>query len=250
MKLYFFIQARQSSTRFPGKVLAEIGGGLRMVDLLFSRIQESRFASPESTVFLIPGGEENVALEEYLRANKYRYMLGDESHVFRRFHEACQRFRPDYFFRICADNPFLEPAFLDRLAEVAAQEARYDYLSYRTRRGTPVILGHFGFFAELIRTAAFLELDPESVDASTREHVTPVFYRHPQRYQLYWEPVPAELDREDIRLTVDRPEDLLLLRKIFEKVGPNFNIYDVYRAIDGQPEWLMQMKRQIERNRK
>ena len=238
------------STRFPGKVLEPITDTVRVVDLLYERLRMSKHFSPERTVFLTPVSDSDDPLVDYFDERGWCYFRGDEENVFLRFYEACERFQPTFFFRVCSDNPFLEPEFLDALGDFVLENPEYDYASYADVRGQPVIKTHYGYFAEIVSAATFLRLKPEALDSSTLEHVTPVFYENPERFRIQLLPMPEVLVDARVRLTVDTPEDLAMVRKVFANLRANFHIVDVYRVLHEDETLLDGMKQQIERNTK
>ena len=249
-KVYFFIQARLGSTRLPGKLLEPVSDDRTLIELVHDRLQRSKHFAPERTYFLTTTNPRDDALVAFCERRGWQTFRGDEERVFLRFQDLCREVQPDYFFRICSDNPFLEPAFLDQLGDLVQAGDRSDYLSFVDAKGTPVIRTHYGFFAELVRGPTFLAIDAEALSQMELEHVTPVFYGHPERFRLRWLSLPSELENPNVRLTVDTAEDLELARKIIAKVGRNFNIYDVYALLQQEPTWLQRMQHQIKRNEK
>ena len=56
--------------------------------------------------------------------------------------------------------------------------------------------------------------------AADREQVTRYLYSHPEIFGVRLIPVPAELDRDDLRLTVAHDEDWEHLHTIYDALGP------------------------------
>ena len=245
----FYIQIRMGSTRFPGKVLKPISNDLTVVDLLYHRLLRCQCADPENIIFLTTDNHEDDELEDYFKNRHWNFFRGSETNVFLRFRETCTLYPSLFFFRICADNPFLEPALLDKLALQAKKHPKYDYLSYHENH-KPVIKSHYGFFGELISMHTFLNIKEEDLNSRTTEHVTSVFYENPQEFKIKWLEIPKALQSPHIRLTVDTIEDLDIIRKLFAKLKPNFHIYDVYDQLKKETDLNDIMKQQIERNRK
>lgn len=239
-----------ASTRFPGKVLKLISDEVRVIDLLYRRIQCSKYFSPGNMIFLTTKSRSDDSLVRYFEKRNWNYLRGDENNVFLRFYEACEQLKPTFFFRICADNPFIEPLFLDELANFILKVPQYDYVSFSDSCRHPVIKTHYGFFGEIISANTFRELRAEDLDKSTLEHVTSIFYNNPDRFRIKLIPIPQQLSNNRIRLTIDTPEDLEIVRKIFANLKPNFHIYDVYEYLQKEKGLLNSMEKQIERNRK
>lgn len=239
-----------ASTRFPGKILQPIAAELTLIDLLVDRLCRCRFIRRETLVFLTTDQPSDDALVAHLDSRGLLTYRGSEDNVFLRFRQACERWPSEYFFRVCSDNPFIEPTFLDELVEAVSGHPEVDYISYADVRGEPVITTHLGFFAELISTPSFLDIDIGCIEPRTREHVTPVFYDPAQPYEVHLIPIPEELANPQVRMTVDTPEDLEILKILFDKMPPNFHIGDVYSYLSENPQLLDQMAKQIERHPK
>lgn len=247
-KIAFFVQVRMGSTRLPGKVLKPVKPGLTLIEMLDARIRASKYYA-KNLYYLTTSDPSDDPLAAFFEEAGWTYYRGDTCNVFNRFQAACRSFRPDYFFRICGDNPFLAPEFLDQLGD-AALGAEYDYISFRDQHGTPVIRTHFGVFAELIRTNTFLSIDSATLSAGEREHVTPVFYQHGADYALHWLEVPAFLRNETFRLTVDTKEDLDLIADLTEMFDADADVSEIAAYCADHTGYAKRMKRQIERNRK
>ena len=111
--------------------------------------------------------------------------------------------------RICADNPFVDPALIDRLITTAEENPDCDYVSYCSRDGRPAVLSALGIFAEWCRA-----------DALDRRHVTRYLYSHPEKFRIRLISAPSRLDRDDVRLMVDSEEDWEHVETIYEALGP------------------------------
>ncbi len=69
-----------------------------------------------------------------------------------------------------------------------------------------------------------------------REHVTRYLYSHPEKFSLRLMPAPAEIDREDVRLTVDIEEDWDHALAIYEALGPErLDWQRIASLLDHQP---------------
>ncbi len=53
------------------------------------------------------------------------------------------------------------------------------------------------------------------------------------------QPVPAALQRSDLRLTIDYPEDLMVCRRVYAALrasAPHLALADIVSFLDGSPE--------------
>ena len=70
-----------------------------------------------------------------------------------------------------------------------------------------------------------------------REEVTQYICSHPEKFNLRLTPAPAQIDRDDVRLTVDIEEDWDHVQTLFEALGPDEQLdwQRVASMLDHQP---------------
>lgn len=201
MTVKAFVQARMSSRRFPGKVLAPFRGE----PIVLHVVRAAAAAVGEANVVVATSDElSDDPLAAYLASAGSVCFRGPREDVLERF-RLCARAHPsDWVLRLCADSPLLDPAEL--AAVVAGAADGVDVVSTTLAEHDT-----HGRNAELIRTSALLGLDPAELTEHEREHVTPFFYAHPDRFRI----VAVDLPRGDlVRLTVDTVEDLARLEAL------------------------------------
>ncbi|KAB7889778.1 cytidylyltransferase domain-containing protein [Poseidonibacter ostreae] len=100
------IQARMSSSRFPGKILVDINGEPLIV-YLYKRIIKS--VKNVSVVVLTSNEKSDDPLVDVLEKNNIKYFRGDLVNVLYRFYEYSNTLNNNIKFigRICADSPFI-----------------------------------------------------------------------------------------------------------------------------------------------
>jgi len=196
-----------SSSRLPGKVLADIGGEPSL-SLLLARL--SRAESLEEIVVATseePGDDPVAAVAKRSGARAYRGPLDD---VLGRFAGAIGD-HDGVVVRITADCPLVDPALVDGVAGLLDGDAVY--ASNVEPRSFPV-----GLDVEAVRAETLRELARTATDPGDREHVTIAIRRDPDRY-----PREALLsgrdDLSDLRWTVDTTEDLERVRGIVNALG-------------------------------
>ncbi|MCE9551933.1 MAG: NTP transferase domain-containing protein [Planctomycetes bacterium] len=149
---------------------------------------------------------------------------GSKTDVLRRFRDAALQFGAEHVVRISADNPFIDPALIDRLVTVAALELQdttpLDYVGYSSRDGRPEVESPLGVFAEWMTTRALRRAERRASDPRDRQSVTRHMYSHLDEFRVLLIPVPTQLDRDDVRLTIDSHEDWEHAQEILEALGP------------------------------
>ena len=212
------IQARWGSTRFAGKVLADVAG----VPMLRRVIERTRKARMIDRLIVATAGEHAEAIVGHAAALGVDCFIGDpatEEDVLHRFVLATRKQEAgDWVIRICGDNPLIVPSAIDELVAMGTWWNRRagppaDYVGFRDPcREPPWIIGHpTGYFAELIQIGALQQLDDElASDDPYREHVTMGLWKRPGRFWCV--PVPVPMWYHDPRVlretAVDTPDDL------------------------------------------
>lgn len=201
MTVKAFVQARMSSRRFPGKVLAPFRG--EPIVLHVVRAAAAVVGDANVVVATSDDGSDDP-LVAYLSSIGVACFRGPQDDVVERF-RLCARVHPcDWILRLCADSPLLAADELAAVVHAARDEV--DVASTSLAKGET-----HGRNAELFRTTALLQLDPAELSEHEREHVTPFFYSHPERFRL----VVVELPPRDVgALTVDTVEDLARLEAL------------------------------------
>ena len=222
-----------SSTRLPGKVMADLVGApmiLRQIERL------ARCEGIDQIVVATSDRDDDAPLAQALEAAGQSVFRGSLEDVLGRFSGALAVYGPaDHLVRLTADCPLADPALID--ATLALHLARGADYSANTpaKRMFPKGLDIEVMRAPLLRQAAR--------DADTpyeREHVTPHFYRHPERFDLAF--LTQEADEEDVRWTVDRPDDLAFVRAVYEGLyadSPAFTSDDIRAFVTGRPDLRM-----------
>ena len=223
-----------SSTRLPGKVLADLAGApmiLRQIERLRRCEQLQRIVVATSDQ---PTDDPLAARLEVAGVPVFRGSLDD---VLGRFIGAIDAFGPvRTVVRLTADCPLADPQLIDETLKLHLRSGA-DYTSNTpTRRSYPK-----GLDVEIFEAAALKIAAGETVDPYDREHVTPFLYRHPGRFQIAG--LEQAADDGDVRWTVDRPDDLDFVRAVYDGLhaaNPAFTSNEVRAFVAGRPD-LIQM---------
>jgi spore coat polysaccharide biosynthesis protein SpsF len=170
-----FIQARMSSKRFPGKVLAPFRGR-PVIECIVSRVAE---VIPIEHITVATSEEQSDdPLASYLQRLGVSFYRGPLDDVFGRF-QLCLRENPcTWFFRVCADSPLLDNRLMQTMLPYAASRET-DVVTNVQVRSFPK-----GSSLEMINAATFTRIDGDSLDAAQREHVTKIFYDRPAEFRI------------------------------------------------------------------
>lgn len=223
-KVVAIIQARMGSQRLPGKSIADLAGKPLLWHVL-ERVKRSHRI--DEIVLATTTKPEDDVLAEIAKGCGVSSFRGAEDDLVDRYYEAAKVYKADVVVRICADNPVLEPAEIDRIVEFHLQ-GKNDFSS-----NTHNINGNEypdGLGAEVFDFSKLEELWKVTTDPRNREHPHTYFYEHPDQYRIGTVPCPAAFKRPDLKLDVNTPEELAFIRAIYEYWYPRkpaFHITDI-----------------------
>ena len=249
MNIGIIIQARMGSSRLPGKILKKFYGEETLLETLLKNLHKVGAKVIVATSI----NENNDELEDFLKNKGELVYRGSENDVLDRFIKAAEKNGIDGIVRICSDNPFMDWHGVAMLID-KAKSSDADYIGFRVN-DTPSILTHFGFWGEYVTLNALKRVastTPE--ESSAHEHVTYHVYTNPDDYKCEWIQCPDFLQgRDDIRLTIDTPEDLINAQSVYadlNNINTDFTLQDVVEYLDDHQDIKDSMMSSIIKNKK
>ncbi|HEX4148346.1 MAG TPA: glycosyltransferase family protein, partial [Pirellulales bacterium] len=210
MKRVIVVQARVRSTRLPGKVLLDLAGR-PMLERQLERLKQCR-AADDIIVATTRHGDDRPIVSLAGRVG-VRWFRGSADDVLRRYVDAASQTQAEVVVRITSDCPLIDPVVTDRvIRELCAQPVHCDYASNVVRRTFPRGLDTEAMFADTLWRIDRLASSPHE-----REHVT-IVPRSPRASLFLTRDVLDERDNSDLRWTVDTPEDLAMIREVYQEL--------------------------------
>lgn len=171
------IQARMSSTRFPGKMLAPLQGK-PMIAHVVARVSEA--VSKDRIVVVTSTDQSDDPLAQYVKTClEVALFRGNLNNVLRRFQDCLKDFPAERFVRICGDSPVIDPDLISAVIDIAESEENTDLTTNVRRRSFPS-----GQSVEVVKTSSFLALDSGILTLEEQEHVTLYYYHHPEHFKI------------------------------------------------------------------
>jgi len=236
MNIVAIIQARMSSTRFPGKVLKKIGGK----PMLWYVVSRTRTAKKIRDVVVATSIDPlDDLIENFCKSNKIKYFRGDLDNVLKRYYDTAKKFNADVIVRVTSDCPLIDGKLIDEgLKEFIGGD--YDYLSSTVERTFPR-----GFDFEILKFSALENAYKNAAEEPEKEHVTPYIWRnHPEQFKIC--KITRPVDKSGFRVTVDTPEDLNVIKILIAKYGADKKTVDeIIEILDNHPE-ISQLNAHIE----
>jgi len=209
MKVIALVQARLGSVRLPEKVLRQITDK-PLIELLLTRLS----CSTEIDKIVVATSEEplNNKLQLFVESLGFQCSRGSEKDVLKRFYESAKHFNADIVVRITGDCPLIDSRLVDQCIQ-GFKDANVDYFSNIDPTTFPD-----GLDVEVMSFIALERAHLEAVSSLDREHVT-TYIRNTDSFLK--SSIQYSQDLSNVRLTVDEPEDLNVVTKIFQHFLPD-----------------------------
>lgn len=249
------IQARMGSSRLPGKVLLDLEGK----PMLIRVVERTRLSeSIDGVVVATTSEPADDPIANLCRQCGIDFFRGDMYDVLDRYYQTARQFGAQTIVRITADCPLIDPQVVDRTVDAFfGKTTSNDYLlsvekhqivSFNFQTGTPFDFAAnrlpppfgrtypIGLDTEVCTFAALKTAWTEAQEKHQREHVMPFFYDNLERFRVLL--VNHEKDFGSLRWTVDTPEDLEAVRRIFAAFPgqDDFSWLEVLNLFEQHPE--------------
>jgi len=205
------IASRLSSTRLKNKALVDIEG-YTLLERVIYNVQESK--KVDDIVVATSNSSSDDAIEQLCKRKGFNFFRGCEKNVIQRFFDAAKQFNLNIIIRVTGDNPLTSYEIIDYLIKSHFNE-NADYTKLEDD-SAPI-----GTSVEIINFYAFEKLLSTHIDLSFSEYMTFYFTNNPEVFKINVAACPQEFKRPNYRLTVDYPEDLQVVRKIYKNLAIN-----------------------------
>lgn len=235
------VAARMGSSRFPGKVLAEVAPGLPVLKLCVDRLRASTTVNEVIVAttsraedkpitdavgeWWTPAGSSGISQygsPTYCHGEGVLHPHPAPEDVLARLFYAADWYGLDYIVRVTGDCPLVCPEVVDEMVWSAVREGT-DYA--RTDGNYPE-----GLDVEVLSARALWLAHHSATESFDREHVTPWIKRHIEADAFS---LPTHYG--GCRLTVDRPTDLEVVRAVVARLGGDCTLDAITALYDAEP---------------
>jgi len=208
-KIVAIVQARQTSTRFPNKVLKKICN-IPLIKILLARLSKSKKIN--EIILSIPDNKKNLKL--YNEATRWHETIykGDEKNVLKRYYDTAKKYNADIILRVTGDCPLIDPKLADNLINFFKKK-KVDYVSNNLTTTFP-----HGLDMEVFSFKALKNAYLRSTKKYQKEHVT---YYITENKKFKKANFASYINYSDQRWTIDQKEDLRLISLIIKNYYPN-----------------------------
>ena len=245
-KIFPIIQARMNSTRFPGKAMKKID----KTSMLFHVIQQTKASKyVEDVIIATTNSKNDKKIVDFCKNHNIKYFCGSETNVLDRYYKCALKFSCDPVVRISSDCPFIDPQVIDKVISKFLKNS-FDYVSNnfkKTNNNNENSLCNFpqGMVVEISNFKTLKKAWKEAKKPSELEHVFPYVQFNPKHFKTA--NVINKNNLSHIRCTVDVPDDLQFIKKIWNRF-PNsktiIRINDIVSIINREPN-LIKINNQI-----
>ncbi len=223
------IQARNGSTRLPGKVMMTLAGR-RVIEHVVERVQAA--GRIRAIVVATTNEEADTTMAEFLSHRGIEVFRGSTHDVLDRYYQTALSRGFKHIVRITADCPLIDPKIIDQVVQ-EYQKKKVDYCANVLERTFPD-----GLDVEVFSFEALTRAWQQTQYPAEREHVTLYIRRHPEFFSLANVALNPSLGKE--RWTLDYPEDFDLIERVLQETSRNGHIAsfrEILQCLDDHPAW-------------
>ena len=235
-QLVLIIQARMNSTRFPNKVISDLGG-FPLIERILQRVK--KIEKIGKIIIATTKRRDDDILVEIAKSNKVDVYRGSENDLVDRYYQAVKGKKVSHILRLPADNPIPDPTEYNRLINYHLN-TNNDFSSNICNfmmNGYPD-----GFGVEIFTVESLKRIWKEEKRKKFREHISLNFYDYEKRkknlkfnFKIGTVKCPKNISRPKLVFDVNYYEDYIFIKRIYEYFLPkkeNFTATDVIRWYD------------------
>ncbi|NVJ91182.1 MAG: glycosyltransferase family protein [Methylocystaceae bacterium] len=232
-KVVATIEARMGARRLPKKTLMDVAGKT-LLERVVDRLSLSEIIN--QVVVATTTSSDDDAIANFCKEKSIAYWRGSETDVLGRVYDAAKHFNADIIVQSGADCPFYDPELIDVLIS-ALQIGGYAYSANDMTLTYPE-----GIDAHIMTFDALEASAKEAKEENERDDTPRFIWNNAERFPIFnLEAAPKSfLNRPEIRLTVDYPEDMELTQKLYQYFeGVNnlhFTSKELVAYLDANPE--------------
>ena len=232
------IQARMGSSRLPGKTLIKLNQYRTTLDFVVNQLSFS--ALLDKIVIATTNLEQDNIIETNAKTLGIDCFRGSSDDVLDRYYHCAKKFQINTIVRITSDCPLIDPQIVDQAIR-KYQSEDYDYVTNTLSRSYPI-----GTDVEIFSFEILEKTWQKAILPSEREHVT-LFIRN-KKLNFKLGNLKNSKNLGHLRWTLDRVEDLNLIRKIVVKINKNpILMNDILNLFSLEPE-LIKINEHITQN--
>ncbi len=222
---------RNNGTRLYGKPLQliDVQSRVCILDLIIKNLK--KISAIDEIVLGIAEGSENLIYRDIAQSHNISYIFGSEQFVSERYLLAAEYAHANHIFRVTTECPFV---WSEGLEDAYTKHLNEDYdatLVWNIVDGAEFEIYSISTVQKINQKASLYE----------KEHFSLYIRNNPSQFKINRILPPEELIREDIRLTVDNPEDLIFCREIYRMLKEKniaISLSNILKLLDENPNMI------------
>ncbi len=229
-RLVAALACRNEGSRLYGKPLQnlDVEQGVTILDHMVELIRT--IPAIGEIVLGVSEGPANEPFLEYAKQKGIGYIVGNEKDVLQRLIQCGQEGGGTDIFRVTTESPF----FYFEDVEKAWRNHLDKENDVTTIDGLPE-----GSHFEIYTLKALKDSHKYGDERHRSEYCSLYICEHRNSFKVEVLQIPPELERLDLRLTVDNPEDLVLCRQVYSHLknkAPRLPVSEIIKFLDSRPD--------------
>jgi spore coat polysaccharide biosynthesis protein SpsF len=225
MKAALFLTVRTGSTRLRTKALLNLDDET-IIEFMIRHLKHAHVS--ENFVVCTTERPEDDILEQLARRAKIDCFRGSSEDILARLNGAAVKFRVDFIVNVEGDDVFCDPGYADRtLDHFLRTDADFIHWS-----GLPLGASPLGIKAEALAKVCSLK------ETTNTETGWGSFFTQTGLFKVETiEEKDPTLNRPEIRMTMDYPQDYEFVRAVYRKLRrDDFSLRDIMSVLEANPE--------------
>jgi len=219
-KVVATLACRSESTRLYGKPL-QLVGGEPILTRLINQLRDIK--SLDDIVLAIADTPSKESYIQYAQSEGLNYAVGSEENVLERLIEAGHEANADVALRVTTENPFV---YSEDANKMISEHLKNNY-DYSITEKLPL-----GASIEVVSMEALETANNRGSERHRSELCTLFIVENSDSFAINVRTPPSAVQRPDIRLTVDNPEDLIVARKVWNGISDEPDQQGLEEVID------------------
>jgi spore coat polysaccharide biosynthesis protein SpsF len=231
MKVVATLACRVQSKRLYAKPLQliDMDNDITILEYLANFLKSCQ--AIDEIVLAISEGGENKPFEALAHKMNLPYVIGPEFDVQQRLILASEKAGGDIVYRVTTECPFIYMDEFEKSLNLHIQNKAALTVIENLPEGT---------YYEIINKTDLKAAHDQGEERHRSELCTLYMFEHPEKFYLQrLRPDSPKVQRPDIRLTVDYPEDLIVVREVYralKKEGRFIKIEEIIEYLDAHPQ--------------
>ncbi len=217
------ITARMKSTRLLLKIMRYLNGS-PLIERMIDKLKQARHA--DMIIMCTSTNPQDDILIDVAEKKGILWYRGSEDDVLERIKEGAMKYEADFVVSVTADNPLTDPEYIDRIIESYKKEGG-DYIYVED---LPIGTNSHGVTTEALKKVCSLKKETDT-------EIWGLYFKDTNMFNIKKINVDDKDFGKNYRLTVDHPEDLTLMREIYQRFSSKekFSIGEIIAFLKANP---------------